>query len=81
MVLNIKCQSCERTNKKIARMLIEKIGNTYDYDFILSLKRIALLYYNELLELSEYVGLAIASKEIRQMIHKKQRENKVCLVQ
>lgn len=67
-------RNCPRSAERISMALLRKIGNTYDFKFNQLLKRVALLYYEELIELSDYIGLAIASKVIRQMIEKKYYE-------
>ncbi len=73
--LNFDWRSCKRTDERMALLLGKKIGILNDYDFRQPSKRIALLYHDELFELSEYAGLALASSELRRSVQKKQLEN------
>jgi hypothetical protein len=72
--LNFNWQSCKRTEERMALFLGKKMGNLNDYDFRESSKRIVLLDHDDILKLSEYAGLALASEEIRCTIQKKQLE-------
>ena len=72
--INLKWDCCGRADDRISLMLRKQIGNVYDYDFREPSKRILLLYYDEIVRLAEYTGLAFTAELLRHSIQKKQHE-------